>query len=662
MEETNWYTRALIIFPLLLLFFKLFTSKQERYKNLPPSPPGLPILGHLHLLKDPLHQTLQAFSDKYGPIIFLRFGPRKVLVVTSPSAVEECFTKNDIVFANRPRSPAGKHLSYDYTTIAAASYGDLWRNLRRITTLEIFSNSRLERTSGIRGEEVKFWVNQLMKNCGDGGYSKVNLKNKFFGLSFNVITMMIMGKRFYGEGVEDVEEAKLFQNLMREHFELANTSNPADIFPVLRWVDFFGMEKKFVANAENMDKFLQDLVDKRRRISASTKTKTLIDNLLSLQETEPEFYTNNIINGIVMILLIAGTETSSATMEWAMSLLLNHPDVMTKVQAEINAHVESGRQSCLRCPLEMDGPRFVIEASEASSMATNSGLSLLQLLPTFVKSAQTLARPPLSDYHVGAVGLGSDGRICVGVNLEFPGLPLHHSVHAEQFLVTDLVVHGRTRLLALAVSAAPCGHCRQQTDGGAPAFSISDEDIMTDSSYNNRPPIKEIALAVSLLVFGTLGIVLGPIMAFHRVGGDTAHGIFFAILGSGYKASKDCTVGKYDVPRGTMLMVNALAIHRDPKLWENPTMFMPERFEVDTAEDGYRLIPFGCGRRGCPGANLAKKMVGLALGALIQSFEWKRVDENEVDMAESSGLTMPKLKPLQAICKPRPSMSTQCLI
>ncbi|KAF5935111.1 hypothetical protein HYC85_026240 [Camellia sinensis] len=109
----------------------------------------------------------------------------------------------------------------------------------------------------------------------------------------------------------------------------------------------------------------------------------------------------------------------------------------------------------------MDGPRFVIEASEASSMATNSGLSLLQLLPTLVKSAQTLARPPISNYHVGAVGLGSDGRIFVGVNLEFPGLPLHHSVHAEQFLVTNLVVHGSPRLLALAVSAAPCGHCRQ---------------------------------------------------------------------------------------------------------------------------------------------------------------------------------------------------------
>ncbi|KAK5811481.1 hypothetical protein PVK06_026817 [Gossypium arboreum] len=57
------------------------------------------------------------------------------------------------------------------------------------------------------------------------------------------------------------------------------------------------------------------------------------------------------------------------------------------------------------------------------------------------------------------------------------------------------------------------------------AFSISDEDILVDTSYavNNRPPIKEISLAVSLLVFGTLGIILGIFMAYNRVGGDRAH-------------------------------------------------------------------------------------------------------------------------------------------
>lgn len=70
------------------------------------------------------------------------------------------------------------------------------------------------------------------------------------------------------------------------------------------------------------------------------------------------------------------------------------------------------------------------------------------------------------------------------------------------------------------------------------AFSISDEDIMMGTSYtvNNKPPIKEIALAVSLLVCGVLGIVIGSLMAYNHVGGDTAHGnnkkkaIFFSIL------------------------------------------------------------------------------------------------------------------------------------
>ncbi|GKV36216.1 hypothetical protein SLEP1_g44368 [Rubroshorea leprosula] len=66
------------------------------------------------------------------------------------------------------------------------------------------------------------------------------------------------------------------------------------------------------------------------------------------------------------------------------------------------------------------------------------------------------------------------------------------------------------------------------------AFSISDEDIMMETSYtvNNRPPFKEIGLAVALLVFGTIGIILGIFMAYNKVGGDRAHGLFFAILGA----------------------------------------------------------------------------------------------------------------------------------
>ncbi|KAF9614008.1 hypothetical protein IFM89_014808 [Coptis chinensis] len=109
----------------------------------------------------------------------------------------------------------------------------------------------------------------------------------------------------------------------------------------------------------------------------------------------------------------------------------------------------------------MDRPRFVIEATEVESMAKKSGVSILELLPSLVKSAKKLARPPISKYHVGAVGLGSNGRIFFGVNLEFPGLPLHQSVHAEQFLITNALINRESQINYFAVSSAPCGHCRQ---------------------------------------------------------------------------------------------------------------------------------------------------------------------------------------------------------
>lgn len=148
MEVDTILFYILFSFPvfLFLLVFKSIRQNRNRNRNFPPSPPAWPIIGHLHLLKEPVHRTLHQLSDKYGPIMFLQFGTRKVLIVTSASAVEECFTKNDIIFANRPQSLAGKYLNYNYATIGLAPYGDYWRNLRRVTTLELFSTSRIDQS------------------------------------------------------------------------------------------------------------------------------------------------------------------------------------------------------------------------------------------------------------------------------------------------------------------------------------------------------------------------------------------------------------------------------------------------------------------------------------------------------------------------------------
>jgi cytochrome P450 len=123
-------------------------------------------------------------------------------------------------------------------------------------------------------------------------------------------------------------------------------------------------------------------------------------------------------------------------------------------------------------------------------------------------------------------------------------------------------------------------------------------------------------------------------------------------------SSTACSVGGFHVPQGTILLVNAWAIHRDPKLWEEPTRFKPERFEATNGErEGFKFIPFGIGRRACPGVGMGMHITALALGALIQCFEWERVEKEMVDMSTGIGFFTPKVMPLEAVCRPCPSMT-----
>lgn len=104
---------------------------------------------------------------------------------------------------------------------------------------------------------------------------------------------------------------------------------------------------------------------------------------------------------------------------------------------------------------------FVIEKEEVVLMLTERGIPMPELLQELVLAAKGYARPPISGYHVGIAALGKSGNIYLGVNLEFPGLPLNESVHGEQFLVVNARGHGEKELVLVAQSAPPCGHCRQ---------------------------------------------------------------------------------------------------------------------------------------------------------------------------------------------------------
>ncbi|KAL5545528.1 hypothetical protein UlMin_005215 [Ulmus minor] len=121
------------------------------------------------------------------------------------------------------------------------------------------------------------------------------------------------------------------------------------------------------------------------------------------------------------------------------------------------------------------------------------------------------------------------------------------------------------------------------------------------------------------------------------------------------RSSQKCTINGYDIPKNTQLFVNVWTIMRDPKYWDDPLEFKPERFlveegksQLDVRGQNFHFLPFGSGRRGCPGTSLGLQIVQTSLAALIQCFEWK-VD-GEVDMEEGLALTLPRAHPL--VCVP----------
>ncbi|XP_010470529.1 PREDICTED: cytochrome P450 81D11-like [Camelina sativa] len=334
-EETQTLVFTIII--LILTLTILLIKKLKPRQNLPPSPPfSLPFIGHLRLLKPPLHRVFFSVSQSLNdsPIFSLRLGNKLVFVVSSHTIAEECFTKNDIILANRPSSIASKHLSYGSSTMVSAPYSEHWRNLRRIGAVEIFSNHRLNSFTSIRRDEIRRLIVCLSRNSSLD-FAKVEMTSILSDLTFNNITRMVAGNCYYGDGLEDDPEAKHVRQLIAEAVSFCGAGNVADYLPVLRYITNFETRIKKIGG--RLDEFFQGLADEKR--AAKEKENTMIDHLLSLQETQPEYYTDHTIKGIIISLILAGTDTSAVTLEWALSSLLNHPDVLKKVRDEIDNNV-----------------------------------------------------------------------------------------------------------------------------------------------------------------------------------------------------------------------------------------------------------------------------------------------------------------------------------
>jgi coumaroylquinate(coumaroylshikimate) 3'-monooxygenase len=126
-----------------------------------------------------------------------------------------------------------------------------------------------------------------------------------------------------------------------------------------------------------------------------------------------------------------------------------------------------------------------------------------------------------------------------------------------------------------------------------------------------------------------------------------------------HRANANVKIGGYDIPKGSNVHVNVWAVARDPAVWKDATEFKPERFleeDVDMKGHDFRLLPFGAGRRVCPGAQLGINMVTSMLGHLLHHFCWaapEGVNPEEIDMTENPGMVTYMRTPLQVVASPR---------
>ncbi|XP_058069217.1 cytochrome P450 CYP82D47-like [Magnolia sinica] len=328
-------------------------SKTSNNKHAPEPSGAWPILGHLLMLggHESLARKFGAMADKYGPAFILRLGSRPTLVINSWELAKDCFTSNDKAFAGRPVFEVGIRMAYNNAMVGFAPYGTYWREVRKLTVLELLSSRRLDSLKSIRATEVHVIMKDLygLWEKNDKNPVKVEMSERFGDITFNVIAMMVIGKRCFSTQSDDRDhgEAGRFRQAIQDWFHLFGVFVPSDLFPFLKWWDLKGYKKQMNRIFHDLDSLLSTwLTEHRHKKSGEANGhQDFLDVLISTVDgfQFSDYDKDTIIKATTLTAMTGGYDTTWITLTWTLSLLLNHRHVIKKAQDEMDNHVGQER-------------------------------------------------------------------------------------------------------------------------------------------------------------------------------------------------------------------------------------------------------------------------------------------------------------------------------
>ncbi|KAI3459032.1 hypothetical protein Pfo_015695 [Paulownia fortunei] len=239
---------------------------------------------------------------------------------------------HDIVFASRPSLLVSEISCYGNTDVAFAPYGEYWRQLRKICTLELLSAKRVQSFRTIREEEVSDLCKWIALQAG----SPINLTEKLSMTNNDIMARAALGKK--------TNDKATFIATVKESVKFFSVFHMVDVYPSIKFFHLISRSKRKIEKLHHQsDRIIGNIIEERKRANAAKinegeKHEDLLDVLLKLQggagSLELPLTTDN-IKSVLVEMFGAGTETSTIVVDWAMVEMLKNPRVLNKAQDEV---------------------------------------------------------------------------------------------------------------------------------------------------------------------------------------------------------------------------------------------------------------------------------------------------------------------------------------